>query len=173
MTGTGELIEHVNELRRRPGSRRALHRTMIANGLHISTAGVPEGAAVSVDGVLESIPGGIVLDGAAVVPWTGECRRCLTDIEGVIRTAVREVFEIRPTEGETWPLHGDDLDLAPMLRDTVLLVLPLAPLCSPDCRGPAPESFPAGPTTIASASEPDDDADRDPRWAALDQLRSD
>lgn len=146
---------------------------MVANDLSISTAGVPEGAEVGVDGVLESIPGGIVFDGTIAVPWAGACRRCLDDIEGTVTTEVREVFEARPTEGETWPLHGDDLDLAPMVRDTVLLVLPLAPLCSPDCRGPAPESFPAVVSTGDSPVVPDDQAARDPRWAVLDQLRSD
>lgn len=173
MTTSGALIEHVNELRRRPGSRRELHRTMAGHGLHISTAGVPGGAEVRVDGVLESIPGGIVFDGAVVVPWTGECRRCLTDIEDTTTTDVREVFETRPTEGETWPLDGDELDLAPMVHDTVLLVLPLAPLCSPDCRGPVPESFPALSATAAPAPEPDEHPVRDPRWSVLDQLRSD
>ncbi|MDQ6697502.1 MAG: DUF177 domain-containing protein [Actinomycetota bacterium] len=203
MTANGALIEHVNELRRRPGSRRELHRSMTATGLRISTAGVREGAEVRIDGVLESIPSGIVLDGMVEVPWIGECRRCLTDIEGVITTEVRELFESRPTEGETWPLQGDELDLGPMVRDTVLLVLPLAPLCSSDCRGPAPDSFPAvasaapaastsfastspmsasstsasstsaSSSRSASAAASGEDEVRDPRWAALDQLRTD
>ncbi len=123
---------------------------------------------MKVDGVLESIPEGIVVDGAVVVPWVGECRRCLTELEGSLTTELREVFEVRPTEGDTWPLHGDELDLAPMLRDTVLLALPLAPLCSQDCLGPAPELFPTVAGTEAEA-EPI----RDPRWSALDQLRPD
>src|SRR6478672_1002174 len=171
MTATGTLIEHVKELRRRAGSRRDLHRTMVANGLRVSTSGVPDGAEVTIDGVLESIPGGIVVDGDVSMPWTGECRRCLTEIEGTLSLEIRAIFESDPTEGETWPLDGDDLDLAPMVRETVLLSLPLAPLCTQDCRGPAPDVFP----TVVSADEPvaDDDASaRDPRWAILDQLRS-
>jgi uncharacterized protein len=172
MTATGTLIEHVKELRRRAGSRRELHRTMVAGGLAVSTAGVPDGAEVTIDGMLESIPGGVVVDGDVVVPWVGECRRCLTEIEGTLTTEIREIFESDPTEGETWPLHGDDLDLAPMLRETVLLALPLAPLCTQDCRGPAPDVFPA----VVSADQPvvadQASAARDPRWAALDQLRS-
>src|SRR6476661_8040208 len=114
MTATGTLIEHVKELRRRAGSRRDLHRTMVADGLQVSTSGVPDGADVAIDGVLESIPGGIVVDGAVSMPWIGECRRCLTEIEGTLSTEIREIFETDPTEGETWPLHGDDLDLAPL-----------------------------------------------------------
>ena len=52
------------------------------------------------------------------------------------------------------------------MLDTALLALPLAPLCSADCAGPAPEAFPVVP--------PDEGGPvRDPRWAALDELRFD
>jgi uncharacterized protein len=54
-----------------------------------------------------------------------------------------------------------------VLRETALLNLPLAPLCRDDCRGPAPEAFPALPAEDVPAGE----APRDPRWAALDVLR--
>src|SRR6476469_5752814 len=97
MTATGTLIEHVKELRRRAGTRRDLHRTMVANGLRVSTSGVPDGAEVTIDGVLESIPGGIVVDGDVSMPWTGECRRCLTAIEGTLSPALRGVFDRQPT----------------------------------------------------------------------------
>ena len=89
---------------------------------------------------------------------------------------VREVFEPRPVEGETYPLADDTVDLEPMVRDAVLLALPLAPLCGDDCLGPAPDVFPA----VVEGDGPVDDGDReaaeppaDPRWAALDELRFD
>jgi uncharacterized protein len=90
----------------------------------------------------------------------------------VVTVELSEVFEPQPTPGETYPIDGDDLDLEPLVRDAVLLHLPLAPLCREDCRGPAPEVFPA---VVAGegAEEPDDGPPRDPRWAALDVLRGD
>ncbi len=166
------LIEHVDELRRQPGTRREVHRVMEAGGLAVSGSRVPEGAEVAIDGVVESIADGMVMTATVAAPWSGECRRCLTDIQGTLSSEVREVFEPNPTEGETWPLHGDGIDLAPVLRETVLLSLPLAPLCSEACPGPAPEAFP----TVVSSDAGDDREDeppRDPRWAALDQLRGD
>ena len=69
------------------------------------------------------------------------------------------------SDGETYPIEGDDVDLEPVIRDGVLLHLPLAPLCREDCAGPAPESFPALVVPDAPAEPP-----RDPRWAALDAL---
>ena len=145
---------------------------MVSEGLSVSTARVVSGAEVVIDGTIESIPEGVVVDATVTVPWNGECRRCLRDIDGTESVAIREIFESRPTEGDTWPLDGDELDLAPMLRDIVLLALPLAPLCSEDCQGPAPDLFPAlttdeDPSHLGS----DDDQPRDPRWAALDVLR--
>ena len=165
-----KLIEHVAELRRRLGNRREVHSAIEARGFALSTSQVPERAEIRLDGVLESIPNGVTVTGTVTVPWTGECRRCLEPTAGVASAEVREVFEVRPVEGETWPLRGDELDLGPMVHDTVLLALPLAPLCADDCQGPAPEEFPARP-----AAEPSGDAgavppERDPRWAALDDL---
>jgi uncharacterized metal-binding protein YceD (DUF177 family) len=64
-----------------------------------------------------------------------------------------------------------------MVRDAALLALPLAPLCGPECRGPAPESFPAVPADGSEAppseEETADEPGGDPRWAALSELHFD
>jgi uncharacterized protein len=163
----GAITEHVAELRRRPGTRKPVQRTVVAHDLALSTAAVPEGADIDLDLVVESIPEGVVVDGTVEAPWRSECRRCLGVVEGTLAVDLREIFEPHPTEGETWPLHGDDLDLGPMVRDAVLLALPLAPLCDEACRGPAPEEFPAVPGASADERGGADDGPADPRWAAL------
>lgn len=166
----------VADLRRHLGTRRPLSRRVTLVGLRITTAAVPDEAEIGLDLELESIVNGVVAEGRITVPWVGECRRCLQLVEGLTEATVREIFEREPVEGETYPLGDDDLvDLEPMVRDAALLSLPLAPLCQPDCRGPAPETFPA----LVEGAEPPDgrgseaDLGRDPRWAALDQLRFD
>jgi uncharacterized protein len=164
----------VTELRRRPGTQRDLDLLAPVADLAITTARVPDGAEVHVAGVLEAIEGAITFQGTLVVPWTGECRRCLEDVVGTAEIEVREVFETRPVPGETYALEGDDLDLEPLVRDSVLLHLPLAPLCRETCQGPAPDAFPAQVPSLDAAAadggEPEE-APRDPRWAALDQLK--
>jgi len=163
----GSLVEHVAELRRRPGTRRELRRSVLVPGLAVTTASVPEGRLVDLDLELEWIPEGAVATGTLGFAWRGPCRRCLSDVEGVASVELREIFETRPTEGETWLLGVDELDLEPMVRETVLVNLPLAPLCDDACQGPAPEDFPAVP----ARDEPAEAAPaRDPRWAALDDL---
>ena len=150
-----------------PGTRRELHTSVVLDGLRTSAAEVPEGGEVSVDLVLEAIGGGtLTATGTVGAPWRGECRRCLEPVEGSAEVDVREIFETRPTEGETYPLGAEQVDLEPMVRDAVLLAMPLAPLCAETCVGPAPESFPTGPA-------PGDERRVDPRWAGLSELEFD
>lgn len=166
MTAARPLQVGVAELWRHPGTRRRVHERVPLEGLAISTSAVPEGGEIEVDVELEAIAGGVVAAGTVAAPWVGACRRCLEQVQGVAEVDVREVFEPAATEGETYPLGEDRVDLEPMVRDAVLLALPLAPLCSAGCRGPAPQAFPTG-TAEADAPRPD------PRWAALDELRFD
>jgi uncharacterized protein len=162
----------VTELRRRPGTQRDVHVAAPLPGLAITSARVTEAAEVAVDAVLESIEGGAVtVSGSVRAPWEGECRRCLDLVSGVLEASLSEVFEVIPTDGETYPIEGDEVDLEPVVRDAVLLQLPLAPLCRPDCPGPAPDAF---PTSVAGEDgAPGGEGTPDPRWAALEQLKFD
>jgi uncharacterized protein len=170
----GPFVVAVTDLARRPGTRKPVQRVVRLEGLAISSAAVDPDRDVAVDLELEAISNGIVAEGTLTVPWVGECRRCLTDVRGTADAEIREIFEQRPVEGETYPLGHDVVDLLPMVRDAALLALPLAPLCAEACEGPDPAAFPA---TVAADEDPDDDdaaeagePPRDPRWAALDQL---
>jgi len=164
----------VLELRRRPGTQHDVRIATPLPDLAISSAHVPEDADVTVGATLEAIEGGITVSGTVTAPWEGECRRCLETVTGTIEATLSEVFEPNPVEGETYPLEGDEVDLEPVVRDAVLLSLPLAPLCREDCAGPAPEAFPA----VVEGDEPASDGDDeerppDPRWAGLEQLKFD
>ena len=167
------LLVGVTELRRRPGTQRQVHVVAPVDGLAITTARVPDGAEVEVDGVLEAIEGAITLTGTVRAPWVAECRRCLEEVTGGAIVELEEVFEPRPIPGETYPIDGGDIDLEPVVRDAVLLQLPLAPLCREDCRGPAPEMLPVLVPDEADGGDGEDGPPRDPRWAALDVLRED
>lgn len=162
----------VTELRRRPGTQREVQVATPLPDLAITSAQVPPDTEVVVDAVLESIEGAVTVSGTVRAPWVGECRRCLDVVEGQLEVVLSEVFEVHPTEGETYPIDGEDVDLEPVVRDAVLLHLPLAPLCRPDCPGPAPDQFP----TVIEGDTPDDgggDRPPDPRWAGLEQLKFD
>ena len=64
-------------------------------------------------------------------------------------------------------LDGDLLDLEPVLRDAVVLALPMSPLCREECPGLCVEC--GVPLDDAGPGHGHDDSP-DPRWAALEQL---
>jgi uncharacterized protein len=184
----------VTTILRRAGVRHPFRRDLVLPGLRVGEAAVPDDGPVVVDVVLEAVGDSLTVTGEIAAGYEAACRRCLEPTRGEVRAEVQEIFERRPTEGETYPLEGEVIDLEPMVRDALLLALPLAPLCRPDCPGPAPDSYPASVEDDGDASElavkgqgadetggagdePDDDTDRDrpidPRWAALRDLKLD
>lgn len=166
----GRLVVDVGPLRRRAGNRKRIERSAVLSGLAVGDVAVVEDAAVEIVAVLEAVSDQIVVDGTVAADWVGSCRRCLEEVTGRVEPDVREVFDPHPVEGETYPLTGDQLDLEPMVRDAVLLALPLAPLCDASCPGPDPD-HPVGPPAAAAAEGAD--GEPDPRWSALKDLRFD
>jgi uncharacterized protein len=153
----------VSELLRRPGTQREFEVVAELDGLRISSAAVPDGAEVRGRFTIEAMSDhAVTVKGDVVAPWTGECRRCLREIDGSLTARVEEIFETHPVEGDTYPLENERVDLEPLVRDAVLLALPLAPLCEATCAGPEPTAHPLGG---------DERAQGDPRWAALSELK--
>ena len=129
---------------------------------------VPLDAEVHVAVRLESFRGGVSVRGVVESPWRGLCRRCSSPIFGELVVAVDERFleQQAPDDDEAYPLEGDFLDLLPMVHDVVLLELPIAPLCRPECKGLCPFcGVDRNEVACTCATE------RDERWATLDALR--
>ena len=174
--GSRPLLVGITDLVRRLGTRAPVQRGVRLEGLAITTAAVSPEDDIAVDLELESISNGVTVTGTVTVPWTGPCRRCLEPVHGSTTADVQEIFARNPVDDEMYPLSGDLIDLEPLVRDTSLLALPLAPLCAAGCRGPEPDVFPTSVEGEVADVEPDDDereAPTDPRWAALDQLKFD
>src|SRR3954463_5495603 len=133
----------LRELGRRPGSLQELDRTLPApNGWKVELIGVPEGAEVSLHVRLESVMEGVLVSGEVDAPLVGSCAPCLEPIEDTLELDVQELFaysgsttEATSEEDEVRRVNGDFIDLEPMVRDAVVLALPLAPVCSDDCSG--------------------------------------
>jgi uncharacterized protein len=168
------FLVNVATFRRATGTRRNEYRRGSIPGLEITGSRVPPGGVVEVEAVLDATDGGTAVGGMLRAPWVGECRRCLGEVTGRLEVAVHEVYQAHhradpapEDEQETYLLTGDLLDLEPLARDTVLLGLPLAPLCRPDCAGLCP--------TCGADLNPGQcrcpPAMADPRWAGLEVLR--
>jgi DUF177 domain-containing protein len=156
----------VADLLHHPGSRRAVHLAAPLPGLAVLGSAVPDEEPIQVDALLERVHEGIVVRGMARTRWSGACSRCLRPVSGELTAEINELYEPDPLEGETYPLGNEQLDLGLAVRDALLLDLPTAPLCRPDCAGLCP---------VCGIDRNDDrcsceESVPDPRWAALSQL---
>lgn len=115
----------------------------------------------------------LIAQGLLHVSWAGPCRRCLEPTAAETPIELREIFQKVAIEGETYPLEDEFVDLEPMVREVVLLHLPVAPLCRTDCVGPDPERFPTSVEDDKAADAGDGEPPTDPRWAALSELTFD
>ncbi len=174
------LVLDTRELGRRPGSMRTLRRTVPApERLGVDLIGVPPGADLDLDLRLESVVEGVLVSGTATVPLSGECGRCLEAVSDELTVDLQELYsydgdgggrhargatpERDASDDETARMEGDLLDLEPVLRDAVVLALPLTPLCREDCSGLCAE---CGERLDDLPEDHAHDAP-DPRWAAL------
>jgi uncharacterized protein len=150
----------VADLLSKPGARRPVHLEVPVEGLAGSAARVADDEPIVLDLMLERVPEGIVVRGTVRARWRAACSVCLTEIDEELTINVNELFEAEAVEGDTYPLAGHQLDLEQLVRDAVLLELPLAPTCESIGRGPC-------------SSEADADRESpppDPRWSVLSEL---
>ncbi len=125
-------------------------------------------ASVVVNLKLESFSGGLRATGTVRAPWFGVCRRCSKPIEGHLEAKVDErfVLERGPEDDLAYLYTHDEVDLAPLVHDAILLELPLAPVCREDCQGLCPYCG-----IDRNEATCDCRAPVDARWATLDGLR--
>ncbi|MGH3312156.1 MAG: YceD family protein [Streptomyces sp.] len=172
----------TRELGRRPGLMKRLSRTVKSPGdLGVEVIGVPDDATIELDLRLESVMEGVLVTGTGRAPLKGECVRCLEPLEQECLADFQELFSYpdaddrsrtRADTGDdaeeegTPSLEDDYFDLEPMLRDAVVLALPLQPVCQDDCPGLCPECG----ARLADDPEHDHEDAVDIRWAALQGL---
>jgi uncharacterized protein len=159
---------HVNaaELLREPGLRR--HVSVVVAPADIDAAHEAIDGEVVADLELVSTLDDIALAGTITVPWRGQCRRCLRPVAEALVVDVDERYAELPTEhDDAFPIEHGQIDLAPMVREQVLLAVDDPRLCRSDCPGLCPV---CGADLVAGPCRCSTDV-VDERWSALDQLR--
>ncbi|AGJ57549.1 DUF177 domain-containing protein [Streptomyces sp. FT05W] len=178
------LVFDTRELGRRPGAMKRLTRTAEApKDLGIDgVIGVPENAPLALDLRLESVMEGVLVTGTARATAEGECVRCLEPLTLEVEADFQEMFSYPDADDrnrsrtadpvddaeddeDRFFLEDDSFDLEPVLRDAVVLALPLQPVCKETCAGLCSECG------IRLDENPDHHHDvADIRWAALQGL---
>ncbi|MGW4489108.1 YceD family protein [Amycolatopsis sp. NPDC004368] len=165
-------VVDTRELGRHAGLSREVRRTVPLE----ATLGVPDvisleaGSTLELDLLLESVVEGVLVSGTASATAIGTCSRCLDPLTEEIEVDLTELFaypgsatEETTDEDEIPRLVDDRIDLEPIVRDAVVLALPLVPLCEEDCAGLCSECG-----VKWADLEPGHGHEKiDPRWAAL------
>jgi len=162
----------VRELLAHPGSSRTHRLDRSVDGIRLELAGMPEGAAVRGDLLLESVVEGVLVSGPLRGPLTLTCARCLTEFDGSFDVRVQELFVAPGREAgpDDYVVTSEGvIDLEPLVRDNVLPALPFSPLHAPGCLGLCERC--GGNRNLGECSCTDEPVDA--RWAALDVLFAD
>lgn len=113
---------------------------------------------------LTALNDGIDVVGTVSADWATVCRRCLADVSGTAVGEVDELYQIQPLDPDASVILDGQLDLAPLVRETVLLELDTERLCRDDCAGLCPVCGVDRNRSECSC----DTTVRDDRWAGLE-----
>ena len=141
--------------------------------------GAKPGSPVRVQATLTSMADGVLANGNAQVHITGECGRCLDEINYEQDVVFSEMFflpqvaaklaedsEAEDSDELLTISDEDSVDLEPVLRDALVLKLPFQPLCSDDCPGLCQDCG----QRLADLPASHHHEILDPRWSALRSL---
>ncbi|AZI58265.1 DUF177 domain-containing protein [Nakamurella antarctica] len=168
---TSPWVYNTRDMGRRAGTMKTLKMSLVTpDSMGIPVLAIPAGEQVALNLRFETVLEGVMVSGTAISRAKGECARCLTDIDIPVGADLRELYAYpnsltaQTTEEDEIPLLVDELiDLEPLVRDEIVVQMPLAPLCRPDCPGLCSVCG-----ERLDVVEPDHNHEiLDPRWAAL------
>jgi uncharacterized protein len=167
MSTTDGWAVDVRHLLATPGGSRGVRIDRPLEGLASELAEVSD--PVRVEALLESVVEGILVSGPVFGRMELRCARCLGGFDQEFRLHIEELFAADASEDDDqYPLLDEVIDLAPMVRDSVVLSLPFAPLCRLDCLGLCERCGGNRNLGECACAEP-----VDPRWAPLESVRFD
>jgi DUF177 domain-containing protein len=85
--------------------------------------------------MLHHVSGGIAVTGRVDFVTDESCTRCLSPTTTERSAPLAALFDRNADDDESYPLVGNDIDVEQMLRDEVLLSLPITHTCGDDCPG--------------------------------------
>ncbi len=150
------------ELLRQPGAVREVDVDIDASALdaeHDRLSGD-----IHVELRLTALNDGIDVDGTVSAAWETPCRRCLMALSGTAVGEVDELYQVELLDPDAFKIDDGQLDLAPLVRETILLELDLERVCRDDCAGLCPV---CGIDRNTASCECDTTI-QDDRWAALE-----
>lgn len=162
----------VSGLAGKPGLSRNMSASGSVPGLVGGMGRVDEADPVYIDLTLSGREDGLVAKGRAWGTFQLRCSRCLAEYAEDFNIAVNERFYFSPElaeERDGYEVTNQAVDLEPMLRDAVVLNIPITPVHAEDCQGLCPVcGADLNITTCEHREQP-----VDLRWAPLNRLIAD
>lgn len=123
----------VSDLLGRDASSRAEHIEVSVDwGIEMSRVASDEPLVADLS--LHPVTGGIAVTGSVSFVTDDTCFRCLEPSRTERTASIGALFDRNDDDDETYPLDGHDIDVEQMLRDEVLLAIPLTHSCADGCR---------------------------------------
>lgn len=98
---------------------------------------------VAFSGRLTNYGGMLKLDGKLKAAYTVKCYRCLKEVAGFMDLPIREDFmaseKQEESDSDAYTYEGKFIELDGVLRDNMVLNLPMKTVCSETCRGLCPK----------------------------------
>ena len=146
------FVASIADLPRQEGAIKDFHAQIKApEDFGIDLYRVEPGSDIDVDLTFQSVSEGVYVYGTVSAHATGECARCLRDLEEDMNEQVSELFYYperleaalaSPDEDDSLEdapvIEADHIDLEALIRDGLVIAMPLRPLCTPDCSGLCP-----------------------------------
>jgi len=163
----------LRNLRLRPGEE---HRERIAIELGPLTLGgavyEPVPSTVDAELVVQRAQSGDVFGLSFATAVDGPCMRCLDPASVEVAVDAQEYQSSDPEAAEELRseyVHDGELEIGAWAHDQIALALPEPILCRPGCAGLCPVCG----KNLNDEPHEHEEATTDPRWAALEALRSD
>ncbi len=125
---------HVGDMRSGRAKPRDVSREASVDW-HVELSRVLPDPPLFFDFELSPIAGGISVMGVIEATVTHRCHRCLEEWQVDIAHDVAQLLTTDGDEDDDYRLESEVFDFEAMVRDELMLSLPIAPLCGEDCEG--------------------------------------
>lgn len=131
------VLLSVSDLLAEPGRSRVVD-VAVPLDVDLAAGGLHGEAAARL--VLRSLSDGVVATGTAAAVADLVCTRCLVTWSEETEATINQVYRLRPEDPdeELGIAPGGLIEVGDVLRDELVLEVPLAPVCTPECRGLCP-----------------------------------
>jgi len=111
------LLINIIEMTRRAGTLKDIEITIPVSTFDFSDKRLDDATEIDIALQLESINGGIIVQGTVTGKSQLLCGRCLRDIDYANVASIDEMYQRVPDNPDAYPIVGESLDLQPMVRE--------------------------------------------------------